>query len=155
MFPRRSQQRTGQKSRHRRCGQHETSSCRVGRVPSDSVCGPVFSYFSLRRREEKKESRASAAPADAESALTVGCSASQISNQTPSSLAALARPSKQGGCRSAERRASMVRALDRYTSGKDVAYRFAPGWLLSSMLGPTTKPFPWACRVVLWSRIVL
>jgi hypothetical protein len=28
----------------------------------------------------------------------------------------------------------MVRALDRYSSGKDVAYRFAalgPGWLLS------------------------
>jgi len=49
----------------------------------------------------------------------------------------------------------MVRALDRYTSGKDVAYRFAPGWLLSCMLGPTTKPFPWACRVVLWSRIVI
>ena len=25
----------------------------------------------------------------------------------------------------------MARALDRYTSGKDVAYRFVPGWLLT------------------------
>lgn len=90
-------------------------------------------FFSLRGKEEKRSGEADPIRLDR---WRLG----GIPNQTPSShpIPRLGWPSQatKRGCRSAERRASMVRALDRYSSGsgKDVAYRFAalgPGWLLS------------------------
>lgn len=94
-------------------------------------------FFSCGERKRKEVGKPSlrGGRADAQSALTVGGSAaSQTRRLRP--IARLGWPSQaiKRGCRSAERRASMVRALDRYSSGKDVAYRFAalgPAWLLS------------------------